>query len=183
MLKKKIIRKRRVGLASKKVSKQLHLYYFPAVKGLEDISFKLNAHPAENIFGALLHVFFLTPILDEQSACEAERMVEYLNRAFERDIPSEIEDYRHLLLILIKEYDDKHYQRASEKMLPHEFLKALLVEDQIPQKSLVPDCFQTESQVSEFLHQKKGRNKLSYHQAVALGKKFKVDPVNFLDSK
>lgn len=177
---RQITKKRRIGLTSKKVSKQLHLYHFPVVKGLEDVSSKLNVHPAENIFGALLHGFFLSPILDQQSALEAERVLEYLNRAFEEDIPQEVEDYQYLLLMLLKEYDEKYDQRTAKEMHPHEFLKALLIEDRLSQKSLVPDCFQTESQVSEFLHQKKGRDKLSYYQAVALGKKFKVDPLNFL---
>ncbi len=180
MLKQKMTRRKRIGLISKRVPKQLHLYHFPIIKGLEEISFKLNAHPAENIFGALLHAFFLTPILDQQSAVEAERVLEYLNRAFEGEMPQEVEDYQHLLLILLKEYDEKYYRRTAKEMCPHEFLKALLIEDQLPQKSLVPECFQTESQVSEFLHQKKGRDKLNYHQAVALGKKFRVDPLNFL---
>jgi plasmid maintenance system antidote protein VapI len=65
-------------------------------------------------------------------------------------------------------------------MSPQEFLKALLIEDNLTQKSLVPICFHTESQVSEFMHRKKGRDKLSYEQAVHLGNMFKVDPLNFL---
>lgn len=180
MLKQKRPRKRQMTLPSKKVPKQLHLYKFPVVRGLEDVSSKLNSHPAENIFGALLHAFVLRPIIDQTSALEAERLIEYLARAFENEMPPEIEYYHHILFILLKEYDDIHHVRASHDMSPHEFLKALLSEDKIPQKNLVPDCFYSESQVSEFLHQKKGRNKLSYKQAVSLGKKFNVDPLNFL---
>ena len=82
--------------------------------------------------------------------------------------------------MLLKEYNDGQHVPASCEMPPHELLKALLIEDGVSQKSLVPDCFHSESQVSEFLHQKKGRSKLSYEQAQSLGKKFKVDPLSFL---
>lgn len=164
----------------RKVQKNIYIYTFPLVPGLEDISTKLNSHPAENVFSVLFSAQTLKPIVNSKSACKAERMLEYLGRAFEKEAPRQVEYYRHLLCMLLKEYDDLCHIRAAESMLPHEFLKALLIEDQVPQKSLVPDCFPTESQVSEFLHQKKGRQNLSYEQAVALGKKFKVDPKNFL---
>ncbi|MBA3238968.1 MAG: hypothetical protein H0T62_11565 [Parachlamydiaceae bacterium] len=166
--------------ASRKIQTQSYIYAFPLVLGLEDISVKLNSYPAENIFSALFHAQNLKPIANSKSANKAERMLEYLGRAFEKEVPKQVEYYRHLLCMLLKEYDDVCHTRASESLLPHEFLKALLIEDQLSQKSLVPDCFSTKSQVSEFLHQKKGRQNLNYEQAVSLGKKFKVDPKNFL---
>jgi hypothetical protein len=180
MLKQIKPKKRRLKLPIKKVAKQLNIYQFPTVIGLEDISAKLNRTAAEDLFSALVHTCELKPILDEEYASKAERMIEYVERAFENDMPSQVEYYQYILLILLKEYDDSKHIRASKEMAPHEFLKALLDEDGISQKSLVPECFPTESQVSEFLHQKKGRDKLSYDQAVSLGKKFKVDPLNFL---
>lgn len=180
---KRIPRKRAKTLPSRKVPKQLHLYKFPVVSGLESVFSKLNSHPAENLFGALLYAFALKPITDDECAMKAERMIEYLGRAFENEMPPQVEYYQHILLMLLKEYDEKFHVRTSKDMLPHEFLKALLIEDKIPQNSLVPECFNTESQVSEFLHQKKGRNKLSYEQAIALGKKFNVDFLNFLERK
>lgn len=180
MLKQKRSRKGHIRLPSKKVPKQLHLFKFPVIRGLKEISSKLNSHPAENVFGALLHAFALKPITDEKSALKAERMIEYLGRAFENEIPLEVEYYHHILIMLIKEYDDIYHIRTSKDMPPHEFLKALLIEDKIPQKNLVPDYFPTESQLSEFLHQKKGRNNLKFEQAKILGKKFNVDPSNFL---
>ena len=180
MLKQKKQRTRRVSILSKKVAKQMHLYSFPNVDGLEEISAKLNFHAAENIFSALCYAVELKPITDNESAIRAECMLEYIGRAFEKEAPHQVQDYQHVLGMLIKEYDDKHHVRASKDMPSHEFLRAMLIEDHLPQKSLVPDCFPTESQVSEFLHQKKGRQKLSYEQAVLLGKKFKVDPLNFL---
>jgi hypothetical protein len=180
MLKQKIPRKRQVSIPSKKVSRQVHLYSFPTVQGLEDVFSKLNSRPAEDVFCALLHAFALRPITDDECAFEAERMIEYLDRAFEKKMLPQVKHYHHILFMLLKEYDDIHHIRTSKDMPPHKFLKALLIEDKIPQKSLVPDYFYTESQVSEFLHQKKGRNKLSYKQAASLGKKFKVDLLNFL---
>ncbi len=155
-------------------------FTFPPVQGFEDINSILSTHPSENMFGALIHAYPLKPIANDKSARNGERMLEYLGRAFDPEIPVEIKNYHHVLSMQMKEYDDLYHVRAAEDMQPHEFLKALLIEDQLTQKSLVPDCFATESQVSEFLHQKKGREKLSYQQAALLGKKFHVDPLNFL---
>ena|ERR1700722_9589314 len=180
MLKQKKPRKRPLSIPSKKVSRQLHLYNFPIIQGLEDVFSKLNSRPAEDLFCALLHAFELRPITDDECAFEAERMIEYLDRAFENERLPQVEYYHHILFMLLKEYDDIHHVQTSKDMPPHKFLKALLIEDKISQKSLVPDYFYTENQISEFLPQKKGRNKLSYKQAASLGKKFKVDPLNFL---
>lgn len=180
MLKNKRPRTKHTRLPSRKVPKQLFLYCFPDVVGLKEVSSKLNSYPAENIFGALLHAFALRPIHDNKCAYEAERMIEYLGRAFDSTPPLEVEYYVHILVMLLEEYDESKHIKASHDIPSHQFLKALLEEDSLTQKQLVPECFPTESQVSEFLHQKKGRNKLSYQQAVALGKKFNVDPLNFL---
>lgn len=158
MLKQHSVKRRRKSLPSTKVETQLRLYRFPIVDGFETISTKLNTHPAENVFGALLHAFELKPIEVDETAIKAERLLEYLDRAFEKDIPIQISHYQHLLYLLIKEYDDNHHVRAAKDMSPSDFLKALLIENKMPQKSLVPDCFPTESQVSEFLHQKKRTN-------------------------
>lgn len=174
-------RKRLFSLRSKKVVKPLHLYSFPNIKGLEDIAHNLNSKPAESLFGALLHGFELQPIIEETSAQKAERMIEYLERAFDIGMPLQVESYHHILCLLLKEYDDARYIQASKELSPSEFLKALLTEERILQKDLVPDCFRTSSQVSEFLNQKKSRKKLNYQQALALGRKFKVNPLNFLE--
>lgn len=180
MLKHKNSR-RQTRIPSKRVPKQLHLYQFPNVEGYSEISIRLNSCPAENIFGALLHAFPLNPIKDEKNAAKAEKMLEYLGWAFDHDFPTEIGSYHHLLLMLLDEYDKDLHVRATSDMSPHEFLKALLEEDCISQKSLVPGCFHSQSQVSEYLHQKKGRSQLSTKQALALGKKFKVSPLNFIE--
>lgn len=161
-------------------TKQVSVFKFPEIQGLEEIYQQLNAVEAENLFVALLQVFDLRPIESEKTARIAERVAEYLDRAFDAKVPKEIKYYSHLLHMLIKEYDDKFYISASQKMDPHVFLKALLEETATSQKNLVPDCFPSASQVSEFINQKKGRDKLSYEQAVALGKRFHVNPSNFL---
>src|SRR5262249_42022794 len=148
--------------------------------GMEDVSRKLENVEADSLFVAMLQAFKLRPILTEEEACEAERVLEYIVRAFEENIPKEIEQYKEVLLMLISEYDEKHSIRMSAGIASHVFLKALLEETGTYQKELVPDCFNSESQISEFLRQKKGRTKLSYEQAVALGSRFNVDPINFL---
>lgn len=180
MLKPKRRTSQSFRLPSKKVRKEVYLFTFPIICGLEDISSKLNSHSSENMFNALLHGFALKPIKNEKSALEAERMIEYLDRVFEEKKPQEVEHYCHVLLLLMQEFDEIHHHHAVKDMLPFEFLKALLKEDNVPQKSLVPDCFKSESQVSEFLHQKNGRQTLQYKQAVALGERFHVNPLNFL---
>lgn len=165
----------------KTVKKELSLFHFPAVKGLEDVSKTLNLVEADSLFSALLHGFRLRPIETEREAREAERVLEYLERAFEQDPPLEIEQYRQVLLMLVSAFDEQHYTRAAGNLAPYEFLQALIKEDGINQKELVPTCFKSESQLSEFLHQRQGRKKLTYTQAVALGRRFGVDPLNFLN--
>lgn len=169
-------------LHAKKTSQQIYIFQFPNIPGLEDISKKLNSVIAESPFSALCHVFALSPIKSSETAQLAERVLEYLERAFEKKIPVDIANYSHLLLLLIDEYDAKHYVKAAKNMPPHLFLQLLLKEEGINQKDLIPHCFRTESQISEFLHQKVGRKKIKYEQAVALGKKFKVSPLNFLET-
>ncbi|MCE5319233.1 MAG: hypothetical protein LLG04_17955 [Parachlamydia sp.] len=156
------------------------MFHFPMVRGLEDVSERLNAVEADTLFAALMHAFSLRPIQNEEDARDAERVLEYIERAFEQDPPEDIERYRQVLLMLVTAFDEQHYVRAAGNMEPHEFLKALLQEDGVSQKALVPDCFKSESQVSEFLHQRKGRKNLFYEQAVVLGRRFGVDPLNFL---
>jgi len=84
--------------------------------------------------------------------------------------------------MLIEAFNTQHYVPASAHLEPHEFLQALLEEEGLSQKDLVPDYFKSASQVSEFLNQRKSRKTLSYQQAFALGRRFVVDPVNFLVS-
>lgn len=166
------------GTTLKKI--KVSLFHFPFVQGLEDISQKLSLVEADSLFTALLKLFRLRPIETEKEARDAERILEYIDRAFEKDIPLEIDHFRQVLLMLVTHFDEKHYRRAAGDLEPAEFLKALLKEEGISQKELVPECFKSESQVSEFLHQKKGRKDLSYQQAAALGRRFAVDPLNFL---
>lgn len=127
-----------------------------------------------------MHVFHLRPIQNEEEAHNAEAILEYIERAFEGDPPQDILDYREILLLLIDAYDSSKYTAASANLSPAAFLKLLLEEFGIEQKALVPECFKSESQVSEFLNQRPGRQRLSYAQACALARHFAVDPLNFL---
>lgn len=165
----------------KKFTKEVYFFNFPIVKGYEDLTKKLNGELADSPFIALFNVFELTPVKTEKMALEGQTVLEYLGRAFENGFPEGINNYAHLLEMLLKEYDDQYYIPGRAHISPHEFLKALLEDSGLNQKDLVPEIFPSASQVSEFLHQRQGRSKLNYEQAIALSKKFKVSPKNFLD--
>lgn len=168
-------------LLQKKALKEVSLFCFPMVKGLEEVSRRLARVEADSLFSALLQSFRLRLIKTAEEARVAEELLEYLERAFEASCPVEIRQYKEVLLMLIAAYDEKHYTSAAKEIGPALFLKHLLQENGLCQKDLVPDCFKSESQVSEFLHQHKGRSQLSYAQAVSLGSRFGVDPLNFLN--
>lgn len=154
---------------------------FPMLEGFENIVEKLEKSKADSDFAILAKALKLSPIGDEDDALKAEEMLEYLSRAFGEDMPEEIEHYAHLLFLLLREYEEKQGVLEELKAKPHELLRAFLEDYQLYQKDLVPDCFASPSQVSEFLNQKKGRSKLSYDQALALGKRFHVDFRCFLE--
>jgi antitoxin component HigA of HigAB toxin-antitoxin module len=164
----------------KSVSRKAKVYQFPKVEGLEDIGTKMTAIKAESLFSALLKGYNLSPITSEEQAHKAERFLEYLLRAFEKKCPHQVNIYIHLLEMLVEEYDKQHTVAAAKNMTAHKLLKALLDEEGLDQKALVPGCFKSASQVSEFLSQKKGRQKLTADQAIKLGKLFKLDPLLFL---
>ena len=159
------------------------IYQFPEVHGLEDVSSKMATVKAETLFSALLKGYDLSPITTEDQAKTAERFLEYLLRAFEKACPPQVKTYLHLLEMLIEEYDKQHTVAAARNIPPYKLLKALLDEEGLDQKSLVPTCFKSPSQVSEFLSQKKGREKLTADQAIKLGKRFHLDPLLFLSEK
>lgn len=178
--KKTRVRRSRRLVSLKTGSLKATVYQFPEVQGMEDISDSMRAIKAENVFSALLKGYDLSPIVCEEQAQAAERFLEYLLRAFENGCPEEVKTYLHLLEILIQEYDKKHTILTLGNMAPFRLLQAILEEEGLSQKSLVPGCFKSQSQVSEFLSQKKGREKLTAEQAVKLGKRFHLDPLLFL---
>lgn len=158
------------------------MYQFPHVEGLEEVSAKMASVKAESLFSALRKGYDLSPIITEEQAQKAETFLEYLLRAFEKSSTQQVKAYMHLLEMLIEEYDKQHVVAAAKNIPPHKLLRAILDEDGLDQKSLVPSCFKSPSQVSEFLSQKKGREKLTADQAIKLGKKFHLDPLLFLPS-
>jgi antitoxin component HigA of HigAB toxin-antitoxin module len=156
------------------------VYQFPEVEGLEDVSATMATIKAETLFSALVKGYDLSPIESEEQAQVAERFLEYLLRAFEKKCPAEVKTYIHLLEMLVEEYDKRHTIATIKHLSPHQILRAILEETGVDQKSLVPSCFKSQSQVSEFLSQKKGREKLTAEQAIKLGKRFHLDPLLFL---
>jgi len=154
---------------------------FPVVRGMGDITKYLAAIHAENFYYTLMQALPLTLITNAKHADIAERIIEYLSKAFGKKAPRDVMLYKEVLVILLDVYDEKHYIKAASQISPCDFLKTLLEEEELQQKDLVPHCFRSASQVSEFLNQKSGRQKLSWTQASALGKQFNVDPTNFLE--
>jgi antitoxin component HigA of HigAB toxin-antitoxin module len=165
----------------KRSKRKVCRFEFPEVQGMEDIQEELCIMEAASPFMAMFQVVPLDQIQNDAEAQKAERMIEYLDRAFENEFPDrEIKTYLDLLMLIFEKYDSENYVRAFGEMTPQEVLSALLKEDGLHQKDLVPEFFKSPSQVSEFLHSKKGRDKLSFEQAVFLGKRFHVDPECFL---
>lgn len=158
------------------------VYTFPKVEGMDDIWMKIATVKAETLFCALLKGYDLSPIENEEQAQAAERFLEYLLRAFEKRCPEQVKTYLHLLEMLIDEYDKKHTVAAAKNIPPHQLLKTILQEEGLDQKALVPSCFKSRSQVSEFLSQKRGREKLTAEQAISLGKRFQLNPLLFLNA-
>ena len=169
-------------MSHKTSSLKAMVFLFPEVEGLEDVSATMSAIKAEDLFSALLKGYDLSPIESQEQAQVAERFLEYLLRAFEKKSPEQVKTYLHLLEMLIEEYDKRHTVAAAKNISPHQLLKAILEEEQLDQKALVPSCFKSRSQVSEFLSQKKGREKLTAAQAIKLGKRFHLNPLVFLVS-
>jgi antitoxin component HigA of HigAB toxin-antitoxin module len=182
MLTNKKHRKRQPGkLTSQKTgSIKAAVYHFPIVQGLEDVAAEMATVKAETLFSALLKGYDLSSITTEEQAKKAERFLEYLLRTFEKTCPQQVKTYLHLLEMLLEEYDKQHTLAAVKNIHPHKLLKTILEEDGLNQKSLVPSCFKSASQVSEFLSQKKGRERLTAQQAINLGKRFHLDPLLFL---
>ena len=181
LAKKALTRRPKKFISHKTASLKATVYQFPEVEGLEDISKTMATVKAETLFSALLKGYDLSPIQSEEQAQAAERFLEYLLRVFEKNECSlQVTAYMHLLEMLIEEYDSRHTVGVVRNMAPHRILQAILEDEGITQKSLVPSCFKSKSQVSEFLAQKKGRQKLTALQAINLGKRFHLDPMLFL---
>lgn len=79
-----------------------------------------------------------------------------------------------LLVTLIEQYEDKHYQLKAAT--PHEILKELMLARDLKQKDLV-EVFGSKGITSEVLN---GKRSISKNQAKALGEFFHVSPALFL---
>ena len=134
--------------------------------------------PDKATFLALNEKFPLASIHTETQSEAAVEMVRYLEKQFlARKMPRAVREYLDTLLVLIEEYQQKHF-RLPERVSPPAFLKALLEMEGLQQSDLVPGCFSQKSLVSEFLA---GKRPATWAQAKALGKRFNVDPVLFMD--
>ena len=165
----------------KRSKRKIFRFEFPKVQGMEDVQEELCKKEATSPFMAMFQVVPLYEIQNDSEAQKAERMIEYLDRAFGNEFPDrDVKTYQDLLMLIFEKYDNENYVRAFDEMTPQEILYALLEEEGLQQKDLVPEFFKSPSQVSEFLHAKKGRDKLGFEQAVLLGKRFHIDPECFL---
>jgi HTH-type transcriptional regulator/antitoxin HigA len=80
-----------------------------------------------------------------------------------------------LLAALIFQFEQDHYK--PPKLRPHEILEAILQERGLKQQDLL-DIFQDRSQISKVVA---GKMSITPDQAVALGKRFKMNPSSFVE--
>ncbi|HEY9848528.1 MAG TPA: transcriptional regulator [Leptolyngbyaceae cyanobacterium] len=90
------------------------------------------------------------------------------------DITDEQAELFDLLVNLIEQYENKHYQLKAAT--PHEILKELMLARYLKQKDLI-EVFGSKGIASEVIN---GKRSISKNQAKALGEFFHVSPVLFL---
>ncbi len=90
------------------------------------------------------------------------------------DLTAEQLQLMQLLVSLIEQFEDQHYQLHSA--MPHEVLHELVLQRGLKQKDLVP-LFGSQGIASEVLN---GKRSISKSQAKALGDFFHVSPALFL---
>jgi HTH-type transcriptional regulator / antitoxin HigA len=95
--------------------------------------------------------------------------------ALGEDLTAEQLQLMHLLVSLIEQFEDQHYQ--LHPATPHEVLSELILQRGLKQKDLVP-LFGSQGIASEVLN---GKRSISKSQAKTLGDFFHVSPALFLD--
>ena len=107
---------------------------------------------------------------NEQYLSEVEKLM-----ALGEALSPEQEQLLRLLVTLIEEFEEQHYQLKSAT--PLEILKELIEERGLKQKDLVP-VFGSQGVTSEVLN---GKRSISKSQAKAIGAFFSVSPTLFFD--
>ncbi len=105
---------------------------------------------------------------------EHKRLLKEVEKLLEEDITDEQAELFDLLVTLIEQYENKHYQLKAAT--PHEILNELMLARDLKQKDLVK-VFGSKGIASEVIN---GKRSISKNQAKALGEFFHVSPVLFL---
>ncbi|MGH9760110.1 MAG: helix-turn-helix domain-containing protein [Blastocatellia bacterium] len=111
-----------------------------------------------------------------KTEAENERLLEEVNQLMDRDKLSPEEGaILELLAVAIEAFEKDCY--PVPKSAPHELLRFLMEENDLRQRDML-EIFGARSTVSEVLA---GKRAITKHQAVALGKRFAVEPAAFID--
>lgn len=107
---------------------------------------------------------------------EHKRLVEEVEKLMDlgEELTDEQAELFDLLVTLIEQYEDKHYQLKTAT--PHEILNELMLAKDLKQKDLI-EIFGSKGITSEVIN---GKRSISKNQAKALGKFFHVSPALFL---
>lgn len=116
----------------------------------------------------------LPRVIDTEA--EYERLLNEVSKlmAIGENLTPEQAEVLELLVTLIEQYEDEHYQLKAAT--PHEILKELMQARGLQQKDLW-DVFGSKGIASEVLN---GKRSISKNQAKALGNFFHVSPALFL---
>ncbi|OKH33058.1 transcriptional regulator [[Phormidium ambiguum] IAM M-71] len=107
---------------------------------------------------------------------EHKRLVKEVEKLMDlgEELTDEQAELFDLLVTLIEQYEDKHYQLKTAT--PHEILNELMLAKDLKQKDLI-EVFGSKGITSEVIN---GKRSISKNQAKALGKFFHVSPALFL---
>lgn len=107
---------------------------------------------------------------------EHKRLVKEVEKLIDlgEELTDEQAELFDLLVTLIEQYEDKHYQLKTAT--PHEILNELMLARDLKQNDLI-EVFGSKGITSEVIN---GKRSISKNQAKALGKFFHVSPALFL---
>lgn len=130
----------------------------------------LNKKVYAHLLGEVQPKVIETEEENERYLAEVEKLM-----ALGEELSPEQEQLLRLLVTLIEEFEDQHYQ--LKRTTPLEILNELMRDRGLRQKDLVP-VFSSQGIASEVLN---GKRSISKSQAKALGDFFHVSPTLFFD--
>ena len=134
-----------------------------------------NPAPADPAYLRLVRQYPLRPIRDPDDYGAAAAMLDRL--VLRDDLGRGESDYLAVLTDLVEDYDRKHFPPAPDRRPPHERLRSLMAEAGVSPAELQTILGIAQSTVSMILSGKRGLSKAT---AIALGKRFRLNPAYFL---